>query len=90
MMIISSALLDVDKLACPRHLIRFGSHEKPYQQLFSDLAVTYHVVNDAQSNQSMNEHEMLRVRTSKNILAFLQNSFSSRLFDASISNIKAF
>jgi hypothetical protein len=42
-------------------LILFDSHVIPCQQLFYDLAVTYHVANDAQSNQPEREREGGRV-----------------------------
>lgn len=36
-----------------RHLTLFDNHVIPCRQLFYDLAVTYHVANDAQSSRSV-------------------------------------
>lgn len=44
--------LDEGKSVYHQLLILFDNHVKPYQPLSCDLAVTYHVVNDARSNQS--------------------------------------
>lgn len=45
-------LLVVGKFVFHRRQIPFDNHVIPFQLLFFDLAVTYLVVNDAQSNQS--------------------------------------
>lgn len=49
--------LDVGRFAFRRLLKLFDNHVIPCQQLFYDLAVTYHVANDAQSNRSGDEGE---------------------------------
>lgn len=53
---------------CRRLLIRFDNHARPYQLLAYDLAVTYHVANDAQLNRPVDEdRELLLEQNRKTI-----------------------
>jgi hypothetical protein len=56
--------LDLGKLAFHRLRILSDNHEKPYQRLVYDLAVTYHVANDAQSSRSVDKSSIKKFNVS--------------------------